>query len=210
MKDTISKAKMYDISLNSGNSEVPLIEEPKKRGRKKASKRGRKKKVLGLSEIDGLNKDSDSKDIAADDLQKKQEKIEKRKELMKLQMEEIKWQAVDRILNEKGRKEREREKKLKKEIEENIAKQAAIEEKKKLALTNIRIKYLKDGQITLSFPRGFLLPRVLEQEKLINGDVSKKSIISVNNCKKCGKLSKYCNSKSKNYSCSLECYKELN
>lgn len=138
----------------------------------------------------------------------KQEKIDRRKELIKQHLEEVKWQAVDKILNEKGRKEREKEKKIKKEIEDIKAKEAAIEDRKKQALTKIHTKHFKDGRITLSFPIGFLLPKILEQ-KARNCGISNKRI-SNRICMKCGKKSIYCNPSSKNLSCSLQCYKELN
>ena len=143
-----------------------------------------------------------------DDERRRQEKIDSRKELMKRHLEEVKWQAVDKILNEKSRQEREKEKKLKKELEDIKTREAANEEKKKQALTNIHVKYSKDGMVTLSFPRGFLLPKVLAQDgHRTTADVN----IASNSClcARCGKPSKYRNPQNGKRTCSLECYKAL-
>jgi hypothetical protein len=203
MEDVNSGSKIIEVSLSSESSDIGKCNEVKKRGR---TKRGRKKKgdngSLASESMDGaMNGQEDS--------QKRQEKIDKRKELLKKHLEDVKWQAVDKILNEKSKKEREKEKKLKKDIEDGKAKEAAMEEKLKQALSSIHIKHCKDGQVTLSFPRGVLLPKVLSQEAK-NGHVIKKSQIKSYDCLKCGKPSKYCNPSSKKYSCSLECYKALN
>lgn len=203
MDDVNSGSRIIEVSLSSESSELGKSNDIKKRGR---TKRGRKKKgengSLASESMDGASN-------GQEDSQKKQEKIEKRKELLKKHLEDVKWQAVDKILNEKSRKEREKEKKLKKEIEDGKMKEAAMEEKLKQALSSIHIKHCKDGLVTLSFPRGVLLPKVLSQDAR-NGNPIKKSQIRSYVCLKCGKPSKYCNPSSKKYSCSLECYKALN
>ncbi len=203
---------MNDIS--SGTVSSGASGAKKRRGRKKAV---RKSLRNGTDSPEG---DSGSPE---EDMKRKQEKIDKRKELMQKHMEEVKWQAVDKILNEKGRKEREKEKKAKKQQEDAKAKEAADEAKKRSALTDIHIRYCRDGSITLSFPQGFLLPAVLTQEDGTNGSMSVQSAQSISHikngacvrlgtsiCMKCGKPSKYCNPKNKKLSCSLQCYKELN
>lgn len=207
MEDLVNEDKLNDNSLNSKSSDAQKIVVPKKRGRKKLVKRGRKMNGNGGSMDTHLNINGDGQ-IMEDDNQKKQEKIDKRKELLRQHLEEVKWQAVDKILNEKSKKEREKEKKLKRELEDTKAKEAATEEKRKQALSNIHIKHSKDGQVSVSFPRGFLLPKVLSQEKP-NGNSKIINNISLQACMKCGKQSKYCNPASKKHSCSLKCYKEL-
>lgn len=166
----------------------------RRRGRKKVQK----KHGVPISE-------NDVSENGEEDEKRKLEKIEQRRELMRKHMEEVKWQAVHKILNEKGRKEREKEKKAKKEKEDQIAKEAAIHAKKTASLTNIRTKYYKDGSITLSFPQGFLLPQVLSKEKA-NGVASKKTVAN-NTCVKCGNIGKYRNAKDGAVTCSFECYK---
>eukprot|EP00826_Nyctotherus_ovalis_P036276 TRINITY_DN3202_c0_g1_i10.p1 TRINITY_DN3202_c0_g1~~TRINITY_DN3202_c0_g1_i10.p1 ORF type:complete len:188 (-),score=54.44 TRINITY_DN3202_c0_g1_i10:152-715(-) len=167
----------------------------KRRGRKKVQK---KLNGAPISE-------NDISENGEEDEKRKQEKIEQRRELMRKHMEEVKWQAVHKILNEKGRKEREKEKKAKKDKEDQKAKEAAIHAKKTASLTNIRTKYYKDGSITLSFPQGFLLPQVLSKKK-VNEVASKKTLAS-NKCVKCGNNGKYRNAKNGTVTCSFECYK---
>lgn len=139
-------------------------------------------------------------------MKKKQEKIDQRKEVLRKHLEDVKWQAVDKILNEKGRKERDKEKKKKQDIEDAKIKAAAVEERKRQALTNIHIKYSNNGQVLLSFPHGFFLPKVLDQKNGTSNH-STKTNIGKTVCMNCGKPSKYCNPKSKKYSCSIECFK---
>lgn len=170
----------------------------KRRGRKKVQRKpnGEIGSENGISE----NGEEDEK--------RKQERIEQRKELMRKHIEEVKWQAVHKILNEKGKKEREKEKRAKKEKEDQIAKEDAINAKKKASLTNIHIKYYHNGSITLSFPQGFLLPPVLSQDK--NGVVMHKKTVVEDKCVNCGKNGKYRSSKDGAIACSLECYKLIN
>lgn len=166
-------------------------------------KRGRKK--IQRKHNGELGFDNDTSENGEVDEKRKQEKIEQRRELMRKHMEEVKKQAVYKILNEKGKKEREREKKAKKEKEDQLAKEAAMNAKKKASLSNIHIKYAKDGSIALSFPQGFLLPQVLSQEKS-NGTIQKKSLAN-NCCVLCGNIGKYRSSKNGSITCSLECYR---
>lgn len=170
----------------------------KKRGRKKIQKRHNGE----------LGSEIDISETGEEDEKRKQEKIEQRREIMRKHMEEVKWQAVHKILNEKGRKEREKEKKARKEKEDQMAKEAALSAKKKAALSNIHIKYYKDCSVTLSFPRGFLLPQVLSQEKS-NEPPQRKSLAN-EKCTHCGNIGKYRNSKNGDVTCSLKCYKTSN
>jgi hypothetical protein len=197
MVDIESDSRIVEISLSSESSGALDSLVKSKRGRKK---RGRKKNSEPQA-----NEDLTENEVN----QKQQEKVDKRKELIKKHQEDIKWQAVDKILNEKGRKEKEKEKKLKKDIEDSKAKEAAIEAKKMQALSHIHVKHFKDGHVTLSFPVGFLLPKVLSQQKT-NGNGNGNGIHKCNSCMQCGMPSKYCNPKNQKYSCSLKCFKALN
>jgi len=170
----------------------------KKRGRKKIQRRYNGE----------LGSENDILEAGEEDEKRKQEKIEQRREIMRKHMEEVKWQAVHKILNEKGRKEREKEKRARKEKEDQIAKEAAMNAKKKASLSNIHIKYYKDCSVTLSFPRGFLLPQVLSQGK--PNEAAQRKSLANEKCIKCGSIGKYRNSKNGTVTCSFECYKVAN
>ena len=180
----------------------------KRRGRKKIQRKANGE--IGSSENGSMY--ASPEEDGEEDQKRKQEKIEQRRELMRRHIEEVKWQAVHKILNEKGKKEREKEKKAKKDIEDQKVKEAALEAKKKAALTNIHIKYYKDGSVTLSFPQGFLLPQVLSQEKATGFHENKmgKKTLTGKTCMNCGNEAKYCNPKTGRISCSLTCYKVIN
>jgi len=218
MEDDIS-LESEKSKLNNGINNVSIpVSQPIQNGIRK--KRGRRKIQRGpngeIASSDNASHYAGLEDSGEEDLKRKQDKIEQRREMLRKHNEEVKWQAVHKILNEKGRKEREKEKNAKKEVEDLAAKNAALEAKKKASLSNIRIKYYRDGSIKLSFPQGFLLPHVLNQEKM-NGFASnndgvkmEKKLINAQKCEKCGGQGKYCNPKSKKISCSLSCYKLIN
>ncbi len=207
-----------EVSSHTGSSEAGFNGTRKRRGRKRG--RGRLNGDIGSSENGSLY--ASPEEDGEEDQKRKQEKAEQRRELTRKHAEEIKWQAVHKILNEKGRKEREKEKKAKKEKEDQKAKEAAEDAKRKAALTNIHVKYYKDGSVTLSFPQGFLLPAVLSQPKANGVAViaaattvattanGSRKIMTGKKCANCGNQGKYCDPKSGKISCSLACYKLVN
>ncbi len=200
---------MYDVSVHTGSSEAVSQNLGRRRGRKKNTRRKPRANDPNHSVgSDSANGNGAGEENDGEDNRRRQEKIDSRRELIRQHQEEIKWQAVDKILNEKSRQEREKEKKLKKDLEDLKTREAVLEEKKKQALTNIHIKYYKDGLVTLSFPRGFLLPKVLAQD---GGQTSAESRAPMNQCicAHCGKPSKYLHPQTQQRSCSLECYKAL-
>ncbi len=203
-----------DISSNTGSSGAGLPHANNNNGEGTRPRRGRGKTAKRIKTEDNEMSSSE------EDSRRRQEKSDRRRELMQKHMEEVKWQAVDKILNEKGRKEREKEKLRRRQLEDSRIRQAAEEARKLRGFTSIRIKYCKDGTIRLSFPEGLLLPAVLMQEKgMITAAAAtlqmeqpheNKQAIRSTLCMKCGRPSKYCNPKSRKLSCSLECYKALN
>lgn len=139
------------------------------------------------------------KELTEDEIMKKNEQMLKRKMHAKRMVEEEKRQAIEKILNEDGRKLKERQKKLNEEL---IKKQQQEEEKLKISLTKIKHKYLRDGKIYVRFPQGLLLPQVLRQS---NKSYEKPKVLcQVNDCTK---EKKYLDPKSKKYYCSVACYK---
>ena len=98
------------------------------------------------------------KELTEEEIAKKTEQARLRKLHAKKLIEEEKREAVERILNEDGRKLRERNKKLNEEIKK---KTQIEEERKNNNLTKIITKYLSNGKMYVRFPQGFLLPSVL-------------------------------------------------
>ena len=200
---------MYDMSVHTGSSEAVSQGLARRRSRKSNVRRKpRKNGRNGSAGSESPNGGAAGEENEVDDVRRRQEKIDSRRELLKRHQEEVKWQAVDKILNEKSRQEREKEKKLKKELIDSKTREAALEEKKRQALTNIHIKYYKDGLVTLSFPRGFLLPKVLAQDG-VQDSVQSRPTATSSVCAHCGKPSKYRDPHTDRRSCSLECYKAL-
>lgn len=105
----------------------------------------------------------------------------KRKLHAKKMLEEEKRMTIEKILNEDGRKLKERQKKLN---EEAVKKEQLEEEKFKASLTKIKQKYNKDGSIYLRFPQGLLLPRVLTQKSTYQPKLQKCEILNCQNNKK--------------------------
>jgi len=99
----------------------------------------------------------------------------KRKLHAKKMLEEEKRMTIEKILNEDGRKLKERQKKLN---EEAVKKEQLEEEKFKASLTKIKQKYNKDGSIYLRFPQGLLLPRVLTQKSTYQPKLQKCEILN--------------------------------
>jgi hypothetical protein len=125
----------------------------------------------------------------------------KRKLHAKKMLEEEKRQTIEKILNEDGRKLRERQKKLN---EEATKKEQQAEENFKISLTKIKLKHNKDGKIFLRFPQGLLLPKVLLQKNLPNVPAPQKCGVM-----NCSNLKKYRDPKTKVNYCSVDCYKLL-
>ena len=140
------------------------------------------------------------KELTEEEIAKKTEQARLRKLHAKKLREEEKKEALERILNEDGRKLRERQKKL----NEEIKKRNKIEEEKiKSKLTKINIKYSRDGKIYVRFPQGFLLPNIFNQQKKIVKPISK---CHVEGCKN---LRKYTDPKTGFPYCSVNCFKIL-
>ena len=122
------------------------------------------------------------------------------KKVKKELTEEEKREAVERILNEDGRKLRERQKKH----NEEMKKKTKLEEEKiKINLTKIITKYSKDGKIYVRFPQGFLLPSVFNHQKKVIKEVSKCHVEG------CPNLRKYTDPKTGFPYCSVNCFKIL-
>ena len=140
------------------------------------------------------------KELTEEEIAKKTEQARLRKLHAKKLIEEEKREAVERILNEDGRKLRERQKKHNEEMKK---KSKLEEEKMKKNLTKIITKYSKDGKIYVRFPQGFLLPSVFNQQKKIIKPISKCHVEG------CQNLRKYTDPKTGFPYCSVNCFKIL-
>ena len=140
------------------------------------------------------------KELTEEEIAKKTEQARLRKLHAKKLIEEEKREAVERILNEDGRKLRERQKKHNEEMKK---KTKLEEEKMKKNLTKIITKYSKDGKIYVRFPQGFLLPSVFNQQKKVLKPISKCHVEG------CQNLRKYTDPKTGFPYCSVKCFKIL-
>ena len=154
------------------------------------------------SEYYGLNKGHKKikRELTEEEIAKKTEQARLRKLHAKKLIEDEKREAVERILNEDGRKLRERQKKQNEEIKKKTKME---EEKLKKNLTKIITKYSKDGKIYVRFPQGFLLPSVFNQTKKIIKPIEKCHVDGCNNDKK------YTDPKTGYPYCSVKCFKIL-
>lgn len=154
------------------------------------------------SEYYGLNKGHKKikKELTEEEIAKKTEQARLRKLHAKKLIEDEKREAVERILNEDGRKLRERQKKQNEEMKKKTKME---EEKLKKNLTKIITKYSKDGKIYVRFPQGFLLPSVFNQTKKIIKPIEKCHVDGCNNDKK------YTDPKTGFPYCSVKCFKIL-
>ena len=155
------------------------------------------------NEIYGLGNTGNKKikkELTEEEIAKKTEQARLRKLHAKKLIEEEKREAVERILNEDGRKLRERQKKHNEEMKK---KSKLEEEKMKKNLTKIITKYSKDGKIYVRFPQGFLLPSVFNQQK--------KDLKPIPKCyvEGCHNLRKYTDPKTGFPYCSVQCFKIL-
>ena len=138
------------------------------------------------------------KELTEEEIAKKTEQTRLRKLHAKKLLEEEKRETIERILNEDGKKLRERQKKIN---EENMKKNKLKEEQKKNSLTKIIHKYLKDGKIYVRFPQGLLIPSVLMQKPI------QPKIIPKCDVEGCKNIKKYTDPKTKKNYCSVECFK---
>ena len=154
------------------------------------------------SEYYGLNKSHKKikRELTEEEIAKKTEQARLRKLHAKKLIEDEKREAVERILNEDGRKLRERQKKQNEEMKKKTKME---EEKLKKNLTKIITKYSKDGKIYVRFPQGFLLPSVFNQTKKIIKPIEKCHVDGCNNDKK------YTDPKTGYPYCSVKCFKIL-
>jgi len=113
-------------------------------------------------------------------------------------IEEEKKQTIEKILNESGKKLKEREKKL---IEMEKQKELKIQENLKISLTKIKYKYDPNGKILVRFPQGLILPKVISQKPLNRPLHACCQVIG------CGNSKKYRDPITKMDYCSLSCYK---
>lgn len=140
------------------------------------------------------------KELTEEEIAKKTEQMRIRKLHAKKMLEEEKREAVERILNEDGKKLRERQKKLNEDL---LKKTQAREEKYKFSLTKIKHKYLRDGKVYVRFPQGLLLPSVLLQKKRQLKEIPECDVDQCHNPKK------YTDPHTKKNYCSVACYRIL-
>lgn len=149
--------------------------------------------LYGLS-----NNKKPKRDLTEEEIAKKTEQTRIRKLHAKKQLEEEKRETIERILNEDGRKLRERQKKMN---EENFKREQALEEKYKFSLTKIKHKYLSNGSVYVRFPQGFLVPEILFQKVKELTPIPKCDVDTCSNNKK------YTDPVTKKHYCSVSCFK---
>ena len=137
------------------------------------------------------------KELTEDEIIRKNDLIIKRRIDQKQQKEDEKNQAIEKILNDEGRKLKEKQKKQEEKRQKDLKDK---EEKQKLSLTRIKYKCNKDG-VYVRFPKGILLPKVLTQKENKEYPIRK---CQVNICTN---DFKYKDPTSKINYCSLECFK---
>ena len=206
-----NKNSDYDNSLNNSEKNIHININNKMIGdsSESSSKTKHNQRLLrkyGISDKDseyyGLNKGHKKvkRELTEEEIAKKTEQARLRKLHAKKLIEDEKREAVERILNEDGRKLRERQKKQNEEMKKKTKME---EEKMKINLTKIITKYTKDGKIYVRFPQGFLLPSVFNQ--------TKKEIKQIPKCyvEGCNNLKKYTDPKTGLPYCSVNCFKIL-
>ena len=208
-----NKNSDYDNSISNSNSNTNMNRKNNKiRGdssetssknnnqrmlRKYGAISAKDNEIYGLG---GTGNKKIKKELTEEEIAKKTEQARLRKLHAKKLIEEEKREAVERILNEDGRKLRERQKKHNEEMKK---KSKMEEEKMKKNLTKIITKYSKDGKIYVRFPQGFLLPSVFNQQKKICKPISKCHVEG------CQNLRKYTDPKTGFPYCSVQCFKIL-
>lgn len=208
-----NKNSDYDNSISNSNSNINMNKKNNKiRGdssetssknnnqrmlRKYGAISAKDNEIYGLG---GTGNKKIKKELTEEEIAKKTEQARLRKLHAKKLIEEEKREAVERILNEDGRKLRERQKKHNEEMKK---KSKMEEEKMKKNLTKIITKYSKDGKIYVRFPQGFLLPSVFNQQKKICKPISKCHVEG------CQNLRKYTDPKTGFPYCSVQCFKIL-
>ena len=202
----------YDNSIsNSNNNSNSNLNKLKGDSSESSSKNTNTQRLLrkygNISEKDseyyGLGTSGNKKikkELTEEEIAKKTEQARLRKLHAKKLIEEEKREAVERILNEDGRKLRERQKKHNEEMKK---KSKLEEEKMKKNLTKIITKYNKDGKIYVRFPQGFLLPTIFHQQKKVCKPICKCHIEG------CQNLRKYTDPKTGLPYCSVDCFKKL-
>lgn len=163
----------------------------------KSSRRQNLSISLNFDPLDKRKK-KQKRELTEEEIIKKNDLLMQRKKQLKEQQEEEKRLAIDRILNDEGKKLRDRKKNL-----ENKAKiEQEKEERNKANLSKIQVKYCKDGQVTVRFPQGLLIPKVLYQKP--PSEIPKNCEIE-----NCLGMKRYRDPKSGIYYCSLDCYKKI-
>ena len=202
----------YDNSIsNSNNTNINKKNKFRGDSSESSSKNNNNQRMLrkygAISEKDhvffglgGSGNKKIKKELTEEEIAKKTEQARLRKLHAKKLIEEEKREAVERILNEDGRKLRGRQKKHNEEMKK---KSKLEEEKMKNNLTKIITKYSKDGKIYVRFPQGFLLPSVFNQQKKICKPITKCHVEG------CPNLRKYTNPKTGFPYCSVQCFKIL-
>jgi hypothetical protein len=143
------------------------------------------------------------RELTEDEIIKKNDLILKRKLHAKKMLEEEKRQTIEKILNEDGRKLKERQRKLN---EDAIKKEQQVHENYQLSLTKIKLKFQRDGKVFLRFPQGLMLPKVLMQKSNNNEKYPEKQVCGVLDCQN---LKKYKDPVTKIKYCSINCYRIL-
>ena len=185
-----------DDKLDYGTNDYISVSDENNSSRKHLRKYGNTEELLYILP----NHKKPKRELTEEEIAKKTEQTRLRKLHAKKLLEEEKRVTIERILNEDGKKLRERQKKIN---EENMKKNKLKEEQKKNSLTKIIHKYLKNGNIYVRFPQGLLIPSILIQKPIQAKIIPKCDVIG------CKNLKKYTDPKTKKNYCSVDCFKKI-
>ncbi len=192
----------FDDNINSNIDELQHSEEGLQAyNRKKRGLTYGNIEDYGLIDQTYLKRKHKKKDLTEEEIIRKNDLIIQRKQQMKQQKEDEKKQAIDRILNDEGKKLKEKQRKQ----QEKIIKEAKDKEDKlRISLTKIKYK-INSKTCYIRFPKGILLPKVLHQRKG-NCESYPSRRCEVEDCQN---NKKYKDPISGKFYCSLPCFNKL-
>lgn len=150
------------------------------------------------------NKQKKAKELTEEDIIRKNDLNIQRKAQLKQKQEDEKKMAIQRILNDEGKKLRERQKKL---HETRIKKEKEAEDKFKASLNKIKLKYKKDGKMYVRFPNAYIYSQFFDN----SNEIKEKANIQNYQCQNndCKGKRKYKDPQSNLFYCSVSCFKAI-
>lgn len=160
---------------------------------------------LSYDPLDKRKRKKVLQDMTEEEVNRKNDILLQRKAQLKMQQEEEKRMAIEKILNDEGKKLKDKQKR---QNELKIKKERDNEEKQKQLLTKLRIKYSRDNRVYVRFPSGLLIPKILNQPA--KPQIEEENILhkqcQVQNCLN---KKRYRDPATKTYFCSVDCFRKL-